>query len=81
MKCDKNNLVVMISHPFGEIEIPLQEWMEQGPKKRKLLRPTKLKNKKTNKYLPLNQIPLKYRNTSISRFFIKIGVLENPWKE
>jgi len=75
-KCE--NIEVFISHPFGDVYISLDDWMEQGPL-RKYLRPLKARCKNTGKRLPLSVVPFRYRNNLWSRLAIRFGWIENPW--
>lgn len=79
-KTKKENVLIKLSHPHGEMEISLDEWERRGPGPRWLLRPYAAKNSVTGCRLPLSVIPLKYRNNTVSRFLIRIGLLKNPWK-
>lgn len=72
-------IIIIISHNFGEVETTLENWIKFGPSSRKLLKPLKVKNKLTDKELPLKIIPLKYRNNKLSRFLIKLRFIKNPW--
>jgi len=80
MKNKRDDILLIIEHPFGTIEMSLEEWLKTGAGSRKLLKPYKVKDKLTGKQLPLGTIPLKYRNNSLSRFLIKLGIIENPWQ-
>ncbi len=64
----KNNLeiVVVLDHPHGKVEIPLEEWIAKGPGERKLLTPIAAKNRRTGKQVPLSVVPLRYRNNKLS---------------
>ena len=79
---DISDLLVVVPHPHTEqdLEIPLTVWMEEGPGPRELLRPIAVKQASTGGRLPLRVIPLRYRNSSWSRLFIKIGLIHNPWE-
>ena len=76
---DYSDLVISISHPHGEIEMPLDSWIEEGPGLRPLLKPYKVRRKSTGEALPLSAIPIRYRNTVWSRLLISLGVIRNPW--
>jgi hypothetical protein len=77
----QDDIIVVIPHSYGEAEMELEEWIEIGPGERELRRPTSAKSKSTNKELPLSVIPLRYRNNTLSRFLISLGVIENPWSK
>jgi len=77
----EKQLIIIIDHPFGQIEVPLKEWIEEGPGPRIYLTPIKVKNKATNEILPINAIPLRYRNNGLSRLLIKMNIIDNPWSK
>ncbi len=79
MTIPPSDVVVTIEHPFGVLEVSLEEWMSTGPGPRPLLRPAAAKEKGTNRPLPMSVIPLRYRNNRVSRSLIALGVLPNPW--
>jgi hypothetical protein len=74
-----DDIILVILHPHGTVETTLSEWMKTGPGPRDLLRPLAARDAKTGQSLTLDVIPLRYRNTSISRTLIKLGILKNPW--
>jgi hypothetical protein len=76
---DPSSVNVVIAHPFGDIEIPLEEWMTTGPGPRLLVRPIAAKDRKTGERLPLDVIPLEYRNDEQSIELIVRGDLTDPW--
>lgn len=78
---DLRHIHVRISHPSGELSVPLAEWMRRGPGPRRLLRPHSVVDARTGHPLPLSVIPLRYRNTPWSRLLCKLGVLPHPWRE
>ena len=73
-------LVVIVEHPHGMLEMPLEEWIENGPGDRNLLRPTAIR-RQSGERLPLTTIPLKYRNNVWSRLLISVGILADPWRK
>lgn len=73
------DFIVTLDHPYGVVEIKLNEWMILGPGPRFLLKPRSLKSIETKKRVSLNKIPLKYRNTFLSRLLIKLHLIPNPW--
>ena len=73
------DLVVTLDHPHGIVEIKLNEWMILGPGSGLLLKPKSLKSTASKKKVSLKTIPLKYRNSFISRLLIKLHLIPNPW--
>ena len=74
--CDE--IVVIVAHPVGDIETSLETWMRNGPGGRKLVSIIRVTCKDDGRTLPMSTIPLRYRNNFLSRWLIKIGVLQNP---
>lgn len=74
------DISVILAHPWGDIEVPLEEWILSGPGERDLVRPFAAKSQITGESLPMSVIPLRYRNNLWSRFLIKLGFLSDPWK-
>jgi hypothetical protein len=76
---DFADILVTIEHPAGTLEVPLTQWMATGPGPRPLVRPTAARSKSTGESLPLDVIPLPYRNDETSRRMIAAGEIESPW--
>lgn len=76
-----DDVILTISHPFGDVEVELDEWIRIGPGSRDLVTPISARSKSTGRELPLSVIPLRYRNSSLSRLLISLRLLENPWKK
>ncbi|MCP3927453.1 MAG: hypothetical protein GY714_33260 [Desulfobacterales bacterium] len=79
-KLDHSDIIVTIDHPHGIIEATLYEWTKMGPGHMSLFKPIEAKNKKTGDKLSLKIIPFKYRNSPLSRFLVKWGIVTDPWK-
>jgi hypothetical protein len=78
---DPDDVVVVLGHPHGDVEMTLAEWMKVGPGGRPLLRPIAARSRSTGDPKPLTIIPLPYRNNATSRALIAAGDLESPWEE
>jgi len=76
-----DSIEVLIQHPYGDAWIPLNEWITRGPGPRPLLAPAAAREKHTKKALPIDVIPLRYRNDDKSRRLLETGELKNPWPE
>ena len=76
---DPEDILVVIGHPFGDVEVSLADWVARGPGPRPLLRPVRARSRRTGQPLPLSVIPLRYRNDAESRRAIKDGLLDDPW--
>ena len=79
-KCG-GDLLVQLSHNYGDICVELADWVKKGPGERPRLAPfgTVCKQCKTKKGTGL--IPFIYRNGIIQRFLIIIHVINDPWKK
>jgi hypothetical protein len=78
---DLDDVLVVIAHPFGDVEVPLADWIATGPGSRRFVRPVRARSRSTGRQLPLSLIPLRYRNDGQSRRAIADGLLEDPWPE
>ena len=78
---DVADVLVVIAHPFGDVEVPLTTWIATGPGSRRLVRPVRARSRSTGRVLPLSVIPLPYRNDEESRRAIADGRLDDPWPE
>jgi hypothetical protein len=74
------DIVVTISHPHGEVEIALEEWIRTGPGERDGLQPIGARNR-SGERIPLSRIPLACRNNTLSKALIKLGIVKNPWRK
>lgn len=70
---------VVLAHPHGMIRVPLDEWIARGPGARPLLQPCAAYNAQTGAQLSLSAVPLRYRNTVVSRLLIRLKLIQNPW--
>jgi hypothetical protein len=75
---DSDDVLVVIDHPFGQVEWSLARWIATGPGPRNA-RPVSARSRSTGQPLPLTVIPLAYRNTRESRALIAAGRIESPW--
>lgn len=75
-----SDYIVTLDHPYGKVELTLKEWSILGPDAEHNLTPSSLKEKKTEKKMPLKLIPFKYRNSFLSRLLMRFHLIPNPWK-
>ena len=73
------DVILTLDHPHGSLEVTLEEWIQRGPGPRPNLRPVAARSRDGSK-LPLSVIPMRYRNSAISRALIRMGLLERPWQ-
>jgi hypothetical protein len=78
---DQSDIIVILEHPYGRVEVSLEEWISTGPGERPLIQPIAAKSKESGRPLPLSVIPLQFRNNRLSRALIALGVLRDPWKD
>lgn len=71
---------LLLEHPHGQLWVPVMEWIKNGPGARQLLSPSKARTSSTDEEFPVSYVvPLRYRNSRISRFLISLGLLRDPW--
>lgn len=78
---DPDDTLVVIGHPFGDVEVPLAVWIATGPGPRPGVRPLQARSRSTGQPLPLSAIPVRYRNNWQSRLAIRLGLLDDPWAQ
>jgi hypothetical protein len=76
---DYADVQVTVNHPWGDIEVPLTEWIAKGPGPRAYLGINAARRKSTGEPVPLDQIPEEYHNTAESRRKQRSGQLPTPW--
>lgn len=76
-----DDVLLVITHPFGDVEVPLADWIATGPGPRRFVRPVRAYSRSTGRRLPLSVIPLRYRNDEESRRAIADGLLDDPWPD
>lgn len=74
-----DDVILVIGHPFGDVEVSMAEWIEIGPGPRTFVRPIAARSRSSGDQLPLSIIPLQYRNDEESRALIARGLLSDPW--
>jgi hypothetical protein len=77
---NQSDVIVVLEHPLGRVEVSLEEWISIGPGARPLVRPVEAKRKGSGEPLPLSVIPLRYRNNRLSRTLIVLVFLIDPWE-
>jgi hypothetical protein len=75
---DYDDVIVTVAHPFGDIETPLPHWIQIGPGPRPLVTISRAR-RRDGSPVPLEEIPLQYRNTAESRRLQRLGLLPAPW--
>ena len=73
-----DDIVVTVAHPQGDMETTLRCWIETGPGPRPFVTITAAR-RANGEPLPLEAIPLQYRNNLESRRLQRLGLLPAPW--
>jgi hypothetical protein len=76
---DYPDVSVTIQHPFGDLDVPLTEWIRLGPGPRPLLQIVAAHRLSTGQEVPLEEIPQEYHNSPQSRRRQRQGLLPMPW--
>lgn len=76
-----SEIIVIVAHPMGDVETSLETWMRIGPGERKLVSIRRVVCKDDGRTLPLTTVLLRYRNNFLSRWLIKVGILQDPWED
>lgn len=76
---EHSDILVIVAHPFGNIEAPLETWIENGPGPRPYVGIIAARRKSTGESLPMDEIPLEYHNSAESRARQRQGLLPWPW--
>lgn len=75
---DYDDVIVTVAHPWADIETTLARWIETGPGLRPFVTITAARRRNGDP-IPLEAIPLEYRNGPQSRRFQRLGLLTAPW--
>lgn len=74
-------LVELRDRQGSRSEMPIEGWLHSGPPPRSTLRPVAVRLESSGGRLPLPCIvPLRYRNTPVSRLLIALRLVADPWK-
>ena len=77
----RENVDVIIGHPWGDFRCSLEEWIESGPSpERPLVGPIKALRRGSDEELPLNIVPFQYRNSIASIRAIIKEEIADPWE-
>lgn len=75
---DYDDVMVTVAHPSGDIEASLAAWIQVGPGSRPLVTISRAR-RGDGSPVPLDEIPLQFRNTVESRRLQRLGLLPTPW--
>jgi len=76
---DYADIVVTVEHPWGDLEVPLSEWIDRGPGPRPYVRIGAARRMSNGEPIPLSEIPLEYHNSPESRRRQRAGQIPPPW--
>lgn len=75
---DYDDVIVTVAHPSGDVDTTLGQWIETGPGPRPFVTIVGARWR-TGDSIPLEAIPLQYRNSPESRRLQRLGLLPAPW--
>jgi hypothetical protein len=78
---DVADVIVTVRHPHGDVDVPLESWIESGPGERPLVAPVAARHGRTGARLPLSVVALRYRNIRLSRLLIALRLIPDPWSQ
>ena len=76
---DLDDSMVTVAHPWGDIKVPLDEWIRKGPGPRPFVTIVAARRRSDEAPVDLHEIALEYRNTFASRHLQRLGRLKAPW--
>ena len=76
---DYSDILVTIAHPWGDVQAPLEQWIQSGPGSRPYVELTAARRVSTGEKIPLAEIPQEYHNSPESRGLQRQGLLPSPW--
>jgi hypothetical protein len=75
---DYDDVIVTVAHPWADVDTTLRQWIEIGPGPRPFV--TIIAARWRNgEPMPLDAVPLQYRNSEESRRLQRLGLLPAPW--
>jgi hypothetical protein len=74
-----SDVVVSVRHPWGDLEVPLIEWIRIGPGPRPYVSIGSARRVSTGATVMLDEIPAEYHNSPESRRLQRLGSLPTPW--
>ncbi|KJE24235.1 hypothetical protein FF36_01310 [Frankia torreyi] len=58
------DVLVTVAHPWGNVEVPVDAWIQTGPGPRPYVGIAAARRSSTGREVPLTEIPLEYHNSS-----------------
>jgi hypothetical protein len=75
---DYDEVIVTVAHPMSDVETTLRQWIESGPGPRPFVTIVAARWRNGDP-IPLEAIPLQFRNSPESRRLQRLGLLPAPW--
>jgi hypothetical protein len=76
---DYADTLVTVAHPWGDVQVPLEAWIANGPGPRRFVAIVAARRLSTGADVPLAEIPQEYHNTREARSLQRQGLLPRPW--
>jgi hypothetical protein len=76
---DFPDIAVTVGHPFGNVELPLADWISRGPGLRPGVDIIGVRRVSTGEPVDASELPLQYTNSPEARHLKRDGRLPNPW--
>ncbi|KJE24240.1 RHS repeat-associated core domain [Frankia torreyi] len=73
------DVLVTVAHPWGNLEVPLEAWIQTGPGPRPYVGIVAARRSSTGCEVPLAEIPHEYHNSPETRSLQRQGLLPCPW--
>jgi hypothetical protein len=75
---DYDDVIVVVAHPMADVETTLRHWIATGPGPRPFVTIVAARWR-NGEPIPLEAVPLQYRNSPESRRLQRLGLLPAPW--
>jgi hypothetical protein len=75
---DYDDVIVTVAHPWANVDRTLRQWIETGPGPRPFVTIIAARWR-SGEPIPLEAVPLQYRNNEESRRLQRLGLLPAPW--
>jgi hypothetical protein len=73
------DVLVTVAHPWGNVEVPLEAWIQAGPGPRPYVGIVAARRSSTGREVSLAEIPLEYHNSPETRSLQRQGLFLCPW--
>jgi len=73
------DVLVTVAHPWGDVEVPLEDWIRIGPGPRPYVAIVAARRRSTGESVAMDEIPLEYHNNPEARRRQRQGLLPCPW--